>query len=63
MNLELTIEEKYALMGALEVRIEKVEHLIQVFKNDEDRYPFESFTKTKEGLVNLLDKLKNYHND
>jgi len=53
MNLELTIEEKYSLIGAIEVRIEKVEHLIQVFKNDEDN----SFIKTKEGLVNLLDKL------
>jgi len=57
MNLELTIEEKYSLIGAIEVRLEKVEHLIQVFKNDEDRYPFESLTKTKVGLVNLLDKL------
>lgn len=63
MSLELTIEEKHSLIGAIEVRIEKVENLIQAFKNDEDRYPFDSFTKTKEGLVNLLDKLKNYHND
>jgi hypothetical protein len=63
MNLELTLEEKITLLSALYFRIERIEKVIDAFKNDEDKYVFDTCTKDREYLLKLKDKLKNYHND
>ena len=62
MNLELTLEEKITLLSALDFRIERIEKVIDAFKNDEDKYVFDTCTKDREYLLKLIDKLKNYHN-
>lgn len=62
MNLELRLEEKITLLSALDFRIERIEKIIDAFKNDEDKYVFDTCTKDREYLLKLKDKLKNYHN-
>jgi len=60
MSLELTYEEKITLLVALDSRIERIEKVIDAFRDDEDKYVFETFTKDRKDLLKLKDKLKQY---
>jgi len=60
MSLELTYEEKIKLLVALDSRIERIEKVIDAFRDDEDKYVFETFTKDRKDLLKLKDKLKQY---
>jgi len=60
MSLELTYEEKITLLVALDSRIERIEKVIDAFRDDEEKYVFETFTKDRKDLLKLKDKLKQY---
>jgi len=60
MSLELTYEEKITLLVALDLRIERIEKVIDAFRDDEVKYVFETFTKDRKDLLKLKDKLKQY---
>ena len=60
MSLELTYEEKITLLVALDSRIDRIERFIDAFRDDEDKYVFETFTKDRKDLLKLKDKLKQY---
>jgi hypothetical protein len=60
MSLELTYEERITLLVALDLRIEGIEKVIDAFRDDEDKYVFETFAKDRKDLLKLKDKLKQY---
>ncbi len=60
MSLELTYEERITLLVALDSRIERIEKVIDAYRDDEDKYVFETFTKDRKDLLKLKDKLKQY---
>jgi hypothetical protein len=53
MTLQLNEENKMLLIGSISTRLERVEKIIELFKDFQDPWTFEYYTQERNQLINL----------
>lgn len=59
-ELKLTLNEKVILLVELTIKLDRVNKLIKIYKDNEDDFFFNMYTKDKNDISILKDKIENY---
>lgn len=59
-ELKLTLNEKVILLVELTIKLDRVNKLIEIYKDNEDDFFFNMYTKDKNDISILKDKIENY---